>query len=247
MFARSLRRLAALHQSSIDFDRLRAELIGRPLPLLYSHIAHDASDRLSASLASYVPQSWLPALSTCVECAYDYGTNARTYLIPSHHLVHFNSALPSSELLPDGTDPSHSPGEPFVRRMWAGGYVKFNPSHDLHFDSKAAVCAEGIRDVTIKGPPGREKIFVGLERRMFNRAQLQEVDLDDRDQWHSAIWPPNEDDLFGASIVERRNLVFMRERTPEELAEVRQQGGAVVPAKMLKRIYHLSVTEKDVV
>jgi hypothetical protein len=238
MFTRSLRRLAAPHQSSIDFDRLRAELINRPLPLLYSHITHDASDRLSASLASYVPPSWLPALCTRAEFPYNYGTSARTSLIPSHHLIHFNAALPSTQLLPDGTDPSHSPGEPFVRRMWAGGYVRFNPENDVYFDGEAGVCAEGIRDVTIKGPPGKEKIFVGIERRMFNRAQLHGLDLDDREQWHVALWPPNEDDLFGASIVERRNLVFMRERTPEELAELRQQGSAAAPEKMLKGRNH---------
>jgi hypothetical protein len=88
---------------------------------------------------------------------------------------------------------------------------------------------EGIRDVTIKGKPGQEKVFVGIERRIGVAGTKGEEEI------RSRLWADTEEDFAGADIVERRNIVFMYERTPEELEKVKLKGAAVPKDKMLKR------------
>jgi hypothetical protein len=240
MLVRSLRRLAAVQiPRPIDHELLRAELIARNLPYIWDQVDYRNSDKLITTLASYVPLSWLDAPTTVTRTG--DACNSSRYMAPSFHLVYFNPVFPTHLLLPDGTDPSQSPGEPFVRRMWAGGRVRFNPDQRMQMLNKWSVCVEGIRDVIIKGPPGTEKVFVGVERRMFDSTHLN------RQDWHTAIWPEDENDVFGAAIVERRNLVFMRERTREELAAVRQQGSPPAPEKMLKRSNHHSLFLRDTI
>src|SRR6266536_3488451 len=80
-------------------------------------------------------------------------------LPPAHHLVYFNRVIPSHKLLPNGTDPLQSPGPPFVRRMWAGGYLRFHPNrHPPVLRGECYVCLERIRDIQIKGREGEEKV-----------------------------------------------------------------------------------------
>jgi len=131
--------------------------------------------------------------------------------------------------------------------MWAGGTVLYNPSNELELNNTRAVCVEGIRDVTVKGQPGSEKVFVGIERRVgrilgdednaFIEAQRQLAQDQEGRQGGSAaeaegqgigaqrmaqvedrirqrLWQEKDDD-FGpdgeCSIIERRNIVFMRD------------------------------------
>jgi hydroxyacyl-ACP dehydratase HTD2-like protein with hotdog domain len=142
-----------------------------------------------------------------------------------HHLVYFPTPAPSSLLLPDGTDPFQSPGEPFVRRMWAGGRMRFPHEGGPLLDATRAVCVEGIRDVTLKGKEGEEKVFVGIERRVA----LVDHEGEEEQEIRARVWLADEEDQGDAVVIERRNLVFLRERTPEELhAEqvARGKGGA---------------------
>lgn len=44
-----------------------------------------------------------------------------------HHLVFFHPRLPENALRPDGTDADFCPPEPFTRRMWASGTMRWNP------------------------------------------------------------------------------------------------------------------------
>jgi hypothetical protein len=150
-----------------------------------------------------------------------------------HQLVYLNPAIPSDKLLPDGTDANQCPGEPFLRRMWAGGYVKSNSTESTYIDPKAPriCCIESIRDVNITGPLGREKVFVGVERRIFNHIPR----LTNAVKWCKEKWPDNEDDMNGASIVDRRNLVFMRARTQEEIEKLKAYGSNAKSEKMIKR------------
>jgi hydroxyacyl-ACP dehydratase HTD2-like protein with hotdog domain len=61
------------------------------------------------------------------------GTRGEPFTPPStglklgygHHLIFFHPRNPESALRPDGTDADFCPPEPFTRRMWAGGSIKW--------------------------------------------------------------------------------------------------------------------------
>ncbi|KAF2434724.1 hypothetical protein EJ08DRAFT_646197 [Tothia fuscella] len=232
--------------STPDFDALKTTLLQRKLPILYDKLYPEQAHKLNRSLQSYFPDSWIPhwpGRTLRVEAA-------RPSPLPlGYHLIYFNPALPASVLLPDGTDPNQSPGPPFVRRMWAGGHLKINTrlSRKLNLDGRKYACVEGIRDVSVKGALGEEKIFVGIERRFVNVQKvkaLKGVEGGD-DEIRDAVWAADawadadaegsgKTDLDLVSFVERRNIVFMRERTEEELAVVREKGAAPAVEKMLK-------------
>ncbi|GAB1320150.1 HotDog domain-containing protein [Madurella fahalii] len=97
------------------------------------------------------------------------GEAAVDVLPQGHHLVYFPPQLAPSELMPDGTDPAHSPGEPFVRRMWAGGEVVFREGWEraLRVDGRAVGCVERVTDRPVfkEGRAGGEgKVFVEVTR-----------------------------------------------------------------------------------
>jgi hydroxyacyl-ACP dehydratase HTD2-like protein with hotdog domain len=119
--------------------------------------------------------------------------------------------------------------------MWAGGNVRWKAP--LKVDGARYACVEGIRDVTIKGKPGQEKVFVGIERRIGAVGN----DLEDADI-RRKLWADTEEDFAQADVVERRNIVFMYERTEEDLEKVRKRGAAIPKDKMLKRTsYYLKI------
>jgi hydroxyacyl-ACP dehydratase HTD2-like protein with hotdog domain len=107
-----------------------------------------------------------------------------------HHLVYFPIQLAPSLLVPDGADPDHSPGAPFLRRVWAGGEVTFG--HGLVLDCRPVVCRETIEDVSLRGKGADEKVFVDVWRRYGLGHESEE-----RSEWE---------------IEERRTLVFMKEQ-----------------------------------
>lgn len=219
-------------------------MTSRKLPLIYDDMVPGQSYRLERSLASFLPASWTPASP-------ELPKPSSSELPPTHHLVYFNPAMPADELLPDGTDPLQSPGPPFVRRMWAGGSLRFRsfegpldtpgmkyPSHgQILLNGSRWVCHEFIRDMQIKGREGEEKVFVGIERRI---GKLDEI----LEQQHAAepayrdsairewLWTVDEEDFGRTYVIERRNIVFMRERTPAELLATKEAVGK--PTKMLK-------------
>lgn len=210
-------------------------MVSRKLPILYDDLTTRNTHNLNVSLASFLPKDWLSpdAYEGLLPLS-----DSKRHLDPAWHLVYFNPALPASKLLPDGTDPNQSPGDPFVRRMWAGGQVRFNPKNNSHgsrvalgLDGERYACVEGIRDVTIKGKPGSEKVFVGIERR-FGLADGQ-----DEEKIRSRLWSQDQEDFKEAVVIERRNIVFMRERTPDELQVVKDAGAAPPPGKMLMRMF----------
>jgi len=220
-----------------SFDHLRTELPARTRVVLYDDISPINTHRLNVSLSSFVPPAWIPesTLSRLPE------PDPNKYLPPAHHLVYFNSAYPEDKLLPDGTDPNQSPGYPFVRRMWAGGYVRFNPERGISVDNSRYACIEGIRDVTIRGNPGQEKVFVGIERRF---APVLQGESDDAVR--GRLWEEKEDEFGESRLIERRNIVFMYERTPEELQTMRRQGAAPSPTKILKRMFFSAGSKRGI-
>jgi len=111
--------------------------------------------------------------------------------------------------------------------MWGGGSILFNTEkkYSLDLDGTRAVCLEKITDVKVKGMEGNEKVIVGLERKIG----LIGRKLSDRaHDGYDEEWPLNMEDrlrlleslsggeepggMDGLAVVERRELVFLRER-----------------------------------
>lgn len=229
---------AIRRQSKLSsFDHLRSELPARSKVVIYDDICPTNTHRLNVSLSSFVPKGWIPESSLRKVPESDHSK----CLPPAHHLVYFNPAYPEDELLSDGTDPNQSPGYPFVRRMWAGGYVRYNPESGIKVDNSRHACVEGIRDVTIKGKSGEEKVFVGIERRF---APVLQGETDNAVR--SRLWEEKESEFGESRIIERRNIVFMYDKTPEELEAMRRQGSAPGPTKILKRMSPLTCSKRRI-
>jgi hypothetical protein len=182
---------------------LRTTLTNRQLPPIYDYLTPTPAFKLTNSLASFVPPSFIPYIDALASPH----TLNNTPLPPAFHLIYFNPALPESWLLPDGTDPQQSPGQPYERRMWAGGALRFGEggADELLLDGTRYVCRERISDVRRKGEGDAEKIFVTIERR------IGRVD-------EGAVGGNG-----GASVVEERNIVFLRARSDEELAKAKAE------------------------
>ncbi|KAI9832500.1 MAG: hypothetical protein M1819_004289 [Sarea resinae] len=222
--------------------RLHHELTSRRLPLVYDYLTPQASHLLNLTLADFLPQFPANSHPTPPTSATLPQTSRPRLLPPSHHLIYFPPAVPSSLLLPDGTDPLQSPGPPFNRRMWAGGSVHFHPlsriQSQLLLDGARAVCVEGIRDVRVKGIEGSEdeKVFVDIERRVGRCLS----DAEDEASIRARLWPETAE-LLGreeasgtgeeAAVVERREIVFMRDRSVEAAREAAGKAGRVVRGK----------------
>ncbi|MCJ1307600.1 hypothetical protein MMC25_001247 [Agyrium rufum] len=216
------------NRKSSSLSHIHGELTSRKLPIIYDTPSQVQTNLLHSALADYLP---VPTYET------EEGFPRTTWLPPGYHLIYFPVASRESELLPDGTDPLQSPGKPFVRRMWAGGRMHFRPFSPLKLDGRPAVCTEQISDVAIKGPPGDEKIFVTIERRMGplegGKSQLRDV----REKARTS--PDKQRDMLNrdeyCAVIEHRNIVFMREKhasrsVPKEV----QPSSSASPEKILK-------------
>ncbi|KAK7908687.1 HotDog domain-containing protein [Apiospora marii] len=157
----------AAAQAPLDIERLRAEMLSRPEQLTYDALTNIPSYLFDLSLSEYLdgdstgngtPQPQPPPLPHLRRPP------------PRPPPPPLPPALPPSRLCPDGTDPYHSPGLPFERRMWAGGSIEFPGL--LRQNGTPAVCAERIQDVQVRGPAGDEKVFVEVLRR-YGRASRQ--------------------------------------------------------------------------
>ncbi|KAL6235443.1 hypothetical protein BDW75DRAFT_230290 [Aspergillus navahoensis] len=191
-------------------DRLHHELTCRQLPLFFDYLQPQPSHLLDLTLTDLFPK-----LDPSFQIQTTLPTIARpSYLPPAHHLVYFPPQVTLSQLLADGTDALHAPGAPFNRRLWAGGRVRLAVNNKLLLNGGRAVCIEGIRDVIVKGQPGNEKILVKIERQI-GIVQEEETEQVIRDR----IWSDGEEMKADASIVENRDLVFMRDKTADQLDE----------------------------
>lgn len=112
--------------------------------------------------------------------------------------------------------------------MWAGGSVRFFGDGGPLLNGQRAVCVEGIREVNIKGKEGDEKIFVGIERRV---ATVDEHESDDAVR--SRVWTQSEEEQGASMVIERRNLVFMRDRTSKDI-EAAKSATNISPRRIMK-------------
>ncbi|KAB8199882.1 DER1-domain-containing protein [Aspergillus parasiticus] len=198
----------ALRTYSSLCDRLHRELTSRILPLNFDYLHTQPSHLLSLTLADLLPGA---LISSRIHTALPSVTRA-SRMPAGHHLAYFPPQVTLSQLLPDGTDILHSPGGPFERRLWAGGSVRFPVTGGLILNGARAVCIETIRDVIVKGRQGAEKVIVKIERRMgVVREGEEEGSIRER------MWKEAEDEIGHTTIIENRNLAFMRKKTQDEL------------------------------
>jgi hydroxyacyl-ACP dehydratase HTD2-like protein with hotdog domain len=119
-----------------------------------------------------------------------------------HHVVYFPLQTQPSKLHADGTDMDHWPGEPFERRMWAGGEVTFRQGwgRELQLDACPATCVESIDDVRLPAmsdngtSDSNAKAFVDVWRR-YSKVGSR----------------------MSPAIVERRTLVFFPRESQDTL------------------------------
>ncbi|KAI9854546.1 MAG: hypothetical protein M1813_000960 [Trichoglossum hirsutum] len=194
-----------------------SNLKARRLPLIYDYLSPTPYHLLNISLADFLPPPPLPRYASPLELP---PIDPPRLMTQGYHLIYFPPQIPESLLLRDGTDPLQSPGAPWVRRLWAGGSVKWHddPTRAIRLRGQRAVCVESITDAVVKARGEVEKVFVTIERRIGEVAEgMAEEDV--REQ------------LSGeeAAVVEKRIIAFMRERTTEQAT-----AAAATPGKVVK-------------
>ncbi|MCJ1330108.1 hypothetical protein MMC10_006790 [Thelotrema lepadinum] len=206
---------------SISLEKIKADLLSRKLPLLYDAPTETPSYLLDATLSDFLSPS---PLSPFPEPPRRKEHDQVAPLRPGHHLVYFPPGYPLSSLLPDGTDPEQSPGDPYVRRMWAGGRIQFFPFKNpkIYLNGSKSICFERIGDAVAKGREGDEKIFVTIERRFTgtesnsDRLTSSPNDSIQVDTLREVLLEDTE-----CSLIEERDIVFMKENVPQSSASVR--------------------------
>ncbi|CZS93755.1 uncharacterized protein RAG0_03896 [Rhynchosporium agropyri] len=222
-------------ETSSHQQTLHAELTSRPSTTTLDRLSETPQDLLKVSLADFLPPSCLASITDYLDPdsklnelqAGTQKTPVQRAIPQGYHLAYFPPSVLDSGLLPDGTDTLHSPGAPFLRRLWAGGSLRFNPieKHHMRMD-QMATCQETISDVNVKGIKGQENVFVTVERQLATcRSSLAEKSLKKRAASGNkmaetllALKYKNED-IFPLAAIETRNLVFMREKSKEEAKE----------------------------
>ena len=161
----------------------------------------------------------------------DYGSTAPVRLQRVHLsslLTRFNVRVGTSQLFADGTDPLHSPGKPWPRRMWAGGAVRVNPHLDLESETpfllkQMVSCVERIKDVRLLGSDDDSKIVVTVERSYSPHGTSRDaakIKKEDEMQTQTAPEENTPEDWSNAWVKEERNLVFLKAKTAAELTAI---------------------------
>lgn len=215
---------------------IHKKLTSRRPNKIFDYLTSTPSHLLNISLADFLPGSCYPPGFT----ADKLGLPSTPSLLPDgHHLVYFSPQVRGSDLLPDGTDPLQSPGEPFVRRMWAGGALRFDngSSNQLELNNRRAYCSEHIPDILVKGQEGDEKVIVNIERRigycrdLCHEERLLESTPRSTTEYGSQMDTQVEDP---PAIIETRNIIFMREKSAAAT-----KADVARPGKILKRMSNL--------
>jgi hypothetical protein len=84
-----------------------------------------------------------------------------------------------------------------------------------------------MRNVTVKGREGEEKVIVTIERRIGTVPEGES----EAQTWNR-IWTENEAEAGEASVIENRDLIFMRCKTAEQIRLDKQQFGN--PSRVVK-------------
>ncbi|KAJ5466740.1 hypothetical protein N7539_009469 [Penicillium diatomitis] len=189
-------------------ERLHDDLTTRRIPLFYDYLQPQPSHLLNLSLSDLLPK--IGKTETTIDPTLP-SISEPSPIPVGHHLIYFPPQVTLSQLLPDGTDILHTPGDPFHRRLWAGGNLRF-PGPPLLLNGQRAVCIESIRNVSVKGREGDEKVIVRIERRVGAVPESE-----DEETTRDRIWTGDEALAGEASVIENRDLIFMRAKSKLEL------------------------------
>ena len=206
----------------VDIPDLLQNLKSRPPNIVYDTLSATNSHLLNIALADFLPPVCHPEHFRAQDLQLPEPDEQNPSPLPiGHHLVYFPAQVKSTQLLEDGTDVLHWPGQPFTRRLWAGGSLEFkdnsviqlindtatngaedeqqNKTHDgmLKLNDKRAVCIERIVEASSKGEFPNEKIVVDIERLYGQQIMMEAMQR-------------GLDTQSFASIIEKRTLVFMR-------------------------------------
>lgn len=86
-----------------------------------------------------------------------------------------------------------------------------------------------MRNVTVKGREGEEKVIVTIERRISTVPEGES----ETETW-SRLWTENEADVGESSVIENRDLIFMRCKTAEQIQSDKEQFGK--PNRIVKGV-----------
>jgi hypothetical protein len=92
------------------------------------------------------------------------------------------------------------------------------------------VCIESIRNVAVKGREGDESVIVRIERRIGTVPEGE-----DEEQTRSRIWTEDEALAGEASVIENRDLIFMRSKTAAQIEA--DQALFQEPGRIVKGVY----------
>jgi hypothetical protein len=195
-------------------------MLGRQINPLFGSLSAPRNETLEKCLSSVLPATRARAI------------DRNLWLPIGHHLVYFNPYVLEDDLLPDGTDAIHSPGPPFNRRLWAGGRLNIDVAK--YFTGPSAwklgtpfVCLERITNVHLRGEHDAAKIFITIQRRFASIESLDHYrsglagrkqtvqDAALLDGFRNEL--VTEDDWGSASMIEERDIVFLKDRTQDEL------------------------------
>jgi hydroxyacyl-ACP dehydratase HTD2-like protein with hotdog domain len=203
-------------------------MLARPTTAIFDNLTPTPSHLLTITLSDFLPKQCWPADFDAGRPRLPATAGSTAALPQGHHLVYFAPQLAGSQLMADGTDPAHSPGKPWSRRLWAGGSLSFAKGWEekLKLDGRRAVCIESIGDVNVRGKGvetrrgigdeqmlnGHEKVFVDVVRKYRT---VEGAHSSEDDSARSAA----KDDLramtqakYDPAIEEVRTLAFMAEK-----------------------------------
>jgi hydroxyacyl-ACP dehydratase HTD2-like protein with hotdog domain len=210
-------------------------MLSRKIPYSVDYLSPMPSHTLNLSLSDFLPEQ--PG-SGSEQVATRGGAVPKrgTALTLASYMAYFPPLIPEHELLGDGTDPLHSPGEPFTRRMWAGGSVVIPDGRPpTPLNDQVGYLAEKIVDVKVKGIEGKEKVFVSIERSVYGTKSTDDTPGTDIGNLSRAEFEEKlEGQWVEPQIVERRDIVFMRDKSRAEAA-----ADAARPSRVVKGIVML--------
>ena len=122
--------------------------------------------------------------------------------------------------------------------MWAGGQIDFRPNRNPAFKmmGQRAFCLERISDVAIKGATGDEKIYVTIERRVSQLRPRPKQDLlsSGENRVRQSLM-----EAEYCSIIEHRNIVFMRKQSREAGADAQATSGKILKPQQDPTFLHV--------
>jgi hypothetical protein len=198
----------------------------RPPVYISDYLTPTPSHLLNITLADVIPRECYPSHFETSDLALPHipfpseqiaSSSSHPVLPQGHHLVYFSPQVRGRDLLDDGTDPLQSPGPPLVRRMWAGGSLRYPTSitQQLRSNRTRSICQESISGVKHTGSPefNDEKMFVSIDRHIMTGSEDVNEKLCARN----------------VAVLERRNLVFLPKISTQEARERVERPDKILP------------------